>query len=160
MAVAVIAILATAAMLFFSGKEAISGEVISIAVSEPKEGVQEVIIKFLPEGALEPVYIKAVCDGSKITVEIYGEKNPYEIVRESVIVKRGAVPSDKIIVDEEGKFVSEQMQSGERMRVRGALAGMTSEGYLYYYEQGRLVEKRAVRKDNYQPLQGIIAKKP
>ena len=60
MAVAVIAILATAAMLFFSGKEAISGEVISVAVSEPEEGTQEVIIKFLPDGEDEPVYIKAV----------------------------------------------------------------------------------------------------
>ena len=85
LAVAVIAILATAAMLFFNGKDAVTGEVVSVAVSEPKEGVQEVIIKFLPEGALEPVYIKAVSSTRVVTTS--GKRFAVDYLVEGDVIK-------------------------------------------------------------------------
>ena len=59
LAIAVIAVIATAALLLFSNRESFEAKVISVAVSEPKEGVNEVIIKLQPKGEDEPIYVKA-----------------------------------------------------------------------------------------------------
>ena len=107
-----------------------------------------------------PVYIKATCENGEATVEIYGSRNPYEIKQKSVITEYGSVPEDKIVEDVEGKFVTDEMQSGESVRVRGSIAGFRSEGYLLYYKDGVLESKKLIRRDKYLPIRGIIAKKP
>jgi len=107
-----------------------------------------------------PVYLSVTADGNRVTAAVYGLKNPYEIKRKSVIISRGEIPPDKIIVDDEGRFVTKDMQSGECVRVRSAVAGLKSEGYLLYYENGELVAEKRVRRDQYSPICGIVAKKP
>ena len=52
------------------------------------------------------------------------------------------------------------MLSGESKRVRYGVAGLTSEGYLLYYEDGKLADRKLIRKDVYRSVQGVIAVKP
>lgn len=107
-----------------------------------------------------PVFIRAYGTDEQAIVEIYGKKPRYKIVRDSVVTSKSAVPADKTILDEEGKYVTDVMLSGESKRVRYGTAGLTSEGYLLYYEDGKLSDRKLIRKDVYRSVQGIIAIKP
>ena len=80
--------------------------------------------------------------------------------RDSVVTSKSAVPLDKTIVDEEGKYVTDDMLPGDVKRVRYGVAGLASEGYLMYYENGKLVDRKLVRRDVYRSVQGVIAVKP
>lgn len=107
-----------------------------------------------------PIFIRAYGTDDQAIVEIYGKKPQYKIVRDSVVTSKSAVPIDKTIVDEKGKYVTEDMLSGESKRVRYGVAGLTSEGYLLYYEDGKLADRKLIRKDVYRSVQGVIAVKP
>lgn len=107
-----------------------------------------------------PVFIKAYGTDERAVVEIYGKKPQYKIVRDSVVTSKSAVPLDKTIVDEEGKYVTDDMLPGDVKRVRYGVAGLASEGYLMYYENGKLVDRKLVRRDVYRSVQGVIAVKP
>lgn len=107
-----------------------------------------------------PVFIRAYGDDTTAHVEIYGLKMPYKIVKESKVVSRSAVPEDKFFTDTENKYVSEEMLSGETKRVSYGAAGLSSEGYLSYYRNGVLIERKLIRKDVYRSVQGLVAVKP
>lgn len=107
-----------------------------------------------------PVFIKAYGDDTTARVEIYGAKMPYKIVKDSKVVSRSAQPEDKIIIDTENKYVTDDMASGESKRVSYGSAGLTSEGYLSYYQGGKLVDRKLIRKDVYRSVQGVVAVKP
>ena len=107
-----------------------------------------------------PIFIRAYGTGDTAIAEIYGKKPQCKIVRDSVVTSKSAVPTDKTIIDEAGKYVTEDMLSGDSKRVRFGTAGLTSEGYLLYYEDGKLVDRKLIRKDVYRSVQGIVAVKP
>ena len=107
-----------------------------------------------------PVFIRAYGTDTTAVVEIYGLKLPYKIVKESKVISRSAVPDDKIITDTECKYVTEDMLPGEAKRVSYGSAGLTSEGYLAYYKDGKLIERKLIRKDVYRSVQGVVAVKP
>ena len=107
-----------------------------------------------------PVFIRAYCTETKAVAEFYGLKNEYEIVRKSEIVSRGEVPGDRTITDDENKYDTIGLSSGETKRVSYGSAAIGSEGYLYFYKSGKLVEKRLIRRDAYRSRAGIIARKP
>ncbi len=107
-----------------------------------------------------PVFIRAYGTDTTAVVEIYGLKLPYKIVKESKVISRSAVPDDKIITDTECKYVTEDMLPGESKRVSYGSAGLTSEGYLAYYKDGKLIERKLIRKDVYRSVQGVVAVKP
>ena len=106
------------------------------------------------------IFIRAYSDGGRAVVEIYGKKNRYRIERKSVVVKTGEAPPDRIITDDENKYFLPEEESGTLMRIRSGVAGVTSEGYLLYYENGKLVKTRKIRSDKYLPVKGILVKKP
>lgn len=108
-----------------------------------------------------PVFIRAVGSDTTAKVEIYGKKMPYKIIKESKVISRSAPPDDKIITDTENKYVTEDMLSGESKRVSYGAAGLTSEGYLSYYDfSGKFIERKLIRKDVYRSVQGVVAVKP
>lgn len=107
-----------------------------------------------------PVFIRAFGSSTTATVEFYGKAMPYKIVKESKVISRGSVPEDKIIFDKDNKYVSEAMLPGEKVRVRYGAAGLTSEGYLLYYENGVLTRRTLIRKDVYRSVRGLVAVKP
>lgn len=107
-----------------------------------------------------PVFIRTYCTQTKATAEIYGLKNEYEIVRKSEIVSKGEIPADRTVSDSENRYGTAGLQSGESKRVSYGTAAIGSEGYLYFYKNGKLVEKRLIRRDVYRSRAGIIAVKP
>lgn len=107
-----------------------------------------------------PIFIRSYGDDTTAHVEIYGLKMPYKIVKESKVVSRSAVPEDKMFTDTENKYVSEDMLSGETKRVSYGAAGLSSEGYLCYYKDGKLFDRKLIRKDVYRSVQGLVAVKP
>ena len=104
-----------------------------------------------------PVFIRAYGNDTSAVVQLYGEKLSYEIKRESVVVSRTAIPEDKTIIDEKNEYDTATLLPGESKRVRYGASGLCSEGYLYYYKNGKLIDKKLIRKDTYRPIQGLIA---
>ena len=76
------------------------------------------------------------------------------------MLKTGEARPDRIISDDENKYFLPEEESGTLMRIRSGVAGVTSEGYLLYYENGKLVKTRKIRSDKYLPVKGILVKKP
>jgi vancomycin resistance protein YoaR len=107
-----------------------------------------------------PVFIKAYGTDSRIHVEFYGLKMPYKIMTESVVISKTMPPPDKIKLDRAFEHVREDMPSGEQVRVSYGIQGLSSEGYALYYKDGKLIEKKLIRKDVYKPAAGIIAQRP
>lgn len=116
-------------------------------------------LKFINESD-GPIFIKAYGTDTTANVEIYGQKMPYIIKTESKTLSESAAPKEKMLVDTENKYVNETMLSGESVRVRNSVSGYVSEGYLLYYRDGRLTDKKLIRKDVYRSMQGLIAIKP
>lgn len=107
-----------------------------------------------------PVYLYCSGDGKTALVKLYGLKKPYVIKRESVVVSRSDPPDDLVIVDESNEYGTEELADGEKKRVRYGIKGTTSEGYLCYYEGGRLTARVIIRRDAYMPVRGVVAVKP
>ncbi len=107
-----------------------------------------------------PVFIKAYGNDTTATVEIYGTALPYEIKRESKLISKTATPPDKIVVDEDNKYDTADLQAGESKRVSYSSPGISSESYLCYYKKGKLIEKKRLRSDIYRAKEGVIAVKP
>ena len=117
-------------------------------------------LRFVNSGD-EPVFIRAYGTDSEAVVEIYGTALPYKIKTESVVLSRSDPPKDQEIVDTEGKYIKEPMRPGEKLRVSYGHGAVKSEGYLLYYDaQGKLLERKLIRCDNYSQVAGIVAVAP
>ncbi|MFR6055611.1 MAG: VanW family protein [Eubacteriales bacterium] len=101
-----------------------------------------------------PMYLKTIADGNKLTVRIYGEKLKGRVVLESRVVETFA-PEETLIVDEKGEFP--ELKKGERLVVGYGKAGVKSEGYaLFFAENGTLLSKKKIRKDRYNSIARIV----
>jgi vancomycin resistance protein YoaR len=105
-----------------------------------------------------PIFIKTVCDGENVGVIIYGAKNEYKIVRRHEITKITPHEPEKIIVDKEGKYFDKVQYSDQTHFVQIAKDGITSVGYLDYYENGRFVKTVKLKESVYKPQQAILVK--
>ncbi|HBJ97469.1 MAG TPA: hypothetical protein DDY82_00085 [Clostridiales bacterium] len=91
--------------------------------------------------------ILAKADGKKIDVEIYGVKNEYSYERESVTTEE--IPFTTKLID------SEEVEVGTSyVKVKGK-NGYKSEGYLKVYKNGKLIEKKLIRKDKYNSVEEV-----
>ncbi len=89
----------------------------------------------------------AKADGKKIDVEIYGVKNEYCYERESVTTEE--IPFTTKLID------SEEVETDKSyVKVKGK-NGYKSEGYLKIYKNGKLIEKKLIRKDKYNSVEEI-----
>ncbi len=107
-----------------------------------------------------PVFIKAYGNESTATVEIYGTQLSYQIKRESKLISKTATPGDKIVEDINNEYDTAGLERGESKRVSYPSPGISSESYLCYYKNGKLIEKKRIRTDLYRPKEGLIAVKP
>ena len=91
-----------------------------------------------------PVYIRGISNGNQLTFQIYGLTSPYryELVSEVLEVK-------------EAKREILPKVTGEEVDVYPK-NGLISEGYLYIYEGENLKEKRKIRSDEYNALDGVF----
>ena len=105
-----------------------------------------------------PIYIKAYGDDKNATVEIYGQalEDGMEIKTRSELVRVIAHGGDKIITDTDGKYSNKVIYKGEYYRLKYPQEGYESKGYLEYYKDGVLVDKKEIRHDSYPSQNGII----
>ncbi len=104
-----------------------------------------------------PVFLRAFTTNERVVVELYGKQPEMEIVRESKVVSKSDIPPDKIVEDVLNEYDTSSLLDGQSKRVRYGMPSITSEGYLCYYKNGKLVDKKLIRKDVYRALNGIIA---
>lgn len=100
-----------------------------------------------------PIIIKAVADGERLSIEVWGQKMQEKIVRESVITKTLPPLEEKVVFDDEGNYP--ELYEGEFKQVRWGKSGYLSEGYLIKIVGGKKV-KTKIRSDKYSPTSGLI----
>ena len=109
-----------------------------------------------------PIIIRATATGSKLTIQILGEKLDCEITRKSVTIGSILPPENQEIFDEKGEFPD--LYEGQSKFIRYPKEGLKSQGYLVYRKNGKVIKTQKIRTDKYNPIQGIIvhgsAKKP
>ncbi len=106
-----------------------------------------------------PLFIRTTAGDGGATVEMYSSELPYKIECRSVTLSVGQYPADEEFVDTEGRYTA-GMASGEKVRVSGGAAAVSSEGYLVkVYPDGRREEKR-IRTDEYAESAGTVAVAP
>lgn len=94
-----------------------------------------------------PIYIRAFTTNGKAVVQIFGEPNKFEIRRvcnilETITLKDIAVEDPNLL----------QNQSFYKVFPK---QGSKSESFLEYYENGVLKNKKLVRRQTYNPVQGV-----
>lgn len=106
-----------------------------------------------------PLFVRAYTTFDRAVVEFYCKKPREKIVRESKLVSKSDVPPDKIVEDALNEYDTATLADGQSRRVRYGAPSVTSEGYLCYYDNGKMVDKKLIRKDVYRAISGIIAVK-
>ena len=103
-----------------------------------------------------PVYLRASFDGNKISVNIFGAKNQYRIVRKSVITEKIEVKTQTIYANDLTEYID--FDYGETILSYGK-EGIKSEGYLLYYSGEKLIKTKKLRKDKYLSQDKIVVVK-
>jgi len=138
-----------------AGKSVLTAATHSLPVSYVSPSLDAMVSEYsdliLFNGSKYPAYIKAVCDGYKITVSVYGEQEKYSCKLRSVTLR-------KIPAEYEETDADLDWQEGEVRRVvKQATDGVVSEAYRDYYANGKLVKSEKIRTSFYKAIKGIIA---
>ena len=112
-------------------------------------------LRFENETAL-PVYIRAEADGERLTISVFGEKTDRRFVRESRTVEVIPAPPEIVTEDDRGEYPD--LPAGEIRVISYSKEGLKSMGILSEYKGERLVSRKVIRKDTYQPLQGTAVR--
>ena len=105
-----------------------------------------------------PIFIKTYANNTDCFVEIYGK--PFDagvsVQRRANFIRVIEHPGDRIVVDTNGEYSDKVMYKGEYFRLKYPREGYESEAWLDYYLNGELVESKLLRKEIYQPQEGIV----
>ena len=108
-------------------------------------------LKFIND-TLNPIIIKARADGTRLTVEIYGEKKDFSVERVSIITEEIPCQADLITFDDKGEYPD--LYEGEFRFLKYGRAGYMSEGYLVIKKNGKVIRNRKLRSDKYAATRG------
>lgn len=101
-----------------------------------------------------PLYIESRTDNKQLTFTVYGEPNPYKIVRENEEMRDKFATT--YIVDSE-KY-PELIYTDQTKVVVGGSDGVKTKSYLNYYRDGLLVERKLIRTNSYKKVDAVIAR--
>jgi len=99
-----------------------------------------------------PITFATKCDGEKCEVFVYGEKNPYKIIRRSEVIEEIS-PDETIFIDNDENLIV--FDDGF---IKYPKKGLVSESYLDYFDGDKLVSTKKLRRDKYNPTRGIAIK--
>ena len=102
-----------------------------------------------------PIYIRTLCDDTSASVFVYGVPNEYEIERKYKVVKKNPAKTNTI-VDTDGKYADKVTYDDERVYLQNPIDGLTTEGYLIFKKNGKVIEEKLIRRDTYQSVEGIL----
>ena len=101
-----------------------------------------------------PIYIQGVVKGKSVTFSIFGLPNNWQIERESVAEVE---PFDTVEVVDTQKY-PHLVYTDQTQVVRGGSNGVKTQSYLKYYQNGKLVATKLIRKNSYKKVDKIVAR--
>ena len=101
-----------------------------------------------------PIYIQGVVQNKSVTFSIFGLPNKFEIQRESIAE---ITPFDTLEVVDKTKY-PHLVYTDQTQVVRGGSNGVKSQSILHYYQNGKLVESKLIRKNNYKKVDKLVAR--
>ena len=101
-----------------------------------------------------PIYIQGVVQNKSVTFSIFGLPNKFEIERESIAE---ITPFDTLEVVDQTKYPN-LVYTDQSQVVRGGSNGVKSQSILHYYQNGKLVESKLIRKNNYKKVDKLVAR--
>ncbi len=101
-----------------------------------------------------PIIITAEATESQITICIFGQPMREKYVRQSLVTGEISAPPEEIVFDDNLDYPD--LYEGERKVLSYSKNGLTSEGVLIKYENGKIISSRVIRKDAYNAMRGII----
>ena len=104
-----------------------------------------------------PVYIRTVCDDKSASVFVYGLPNEFQIERKYKIVRENPAKI-KTIVDVDGKYADKVQYDDEQVFLQNPVDGLTTEGYLVFKKNGKVVQEKFIRRDTYKSIDGLAVK--
>ena len=106
-----------------------------------------------------PVYFSVTTSGKKTRIEVYGERNEYDIEPLSEIAETIDF-EQKEFVDGERKYFDETAESGDRLLITPGKNGYVSSTYLIYRKDGKFVKRVKIRSNVYKPTPQITVVAP
>lgn len=103
------------------------------------------------------IYIVAYGAANEAVVEIYGLPNEFEIKRRSVEIAREPC-NTRTIEDKEGKYADKVFFEDEVFVLTNGADGLTSEGWLDYYKNGKLIKSKKIRRNTYKSTDRVVVK--
>ena len=100
------------------------------------------------------MYISATTVGKTVRFDVYGEPNPYKIVRESTEQREKF--ATEYVVDRQ-KY-PELIYTDQTKVVVSGSDGVKTKSYLKYYLDGKLVQTKLIRTDSYKRVDAVIAR--
>lgn len=102
-----------------------------------------------------PIIIYATSSDTQISFKIVGEPLNKTIIRESKVI--GILPVETEYVDDiNGNF--QDLYKGESRVVKYGKAGLISEGYIIEKKNGKIINRKRIRKDRYNSTKNIVVK--
>jgi vancomycin resistance protein YoaR len=101
-----------------------------------------------------PIYIQGVVQNKSVTFSLFGLPNKFEIQRESIAE---ITPFDTLEVVDQAKY-PHLVYTDQSQVVRGGSNGVRSQSILHYYQNGKLVESKLIRKNNYKKVDKLVAR--
>lgn len=102
------------------------------------------------------IYFKTICTNDNATVQIYGEKLDYQIVRKSEINFTGETKPEKKIIDTDGNYSDKIKYKDESIVLTPSRPEIKSTGYLLYIKNGKIFKTKKLRSDTYKGIVGTI----
>jgi len=103
-----------------------------------------------------PITIATSSADNKCTVKIYGQENPYKIVRNSEKISENEHFDTVYTSDYELYGLSEPLYKGESRIITYGKPGYVAKSKLEYYEKGVLVKTKQLRKNTYLPTKQVV----
>lgn len=95
-----------------------------------------------------PIFIETEVGENSISFRIFGEKNPYEYKRSSVIMET---------INAKTEFIQTDLLGfGEEKLVKNPINGCISEGFLTAFKNGKQVWTKKIRQDRYLAVNGLM----
>lgn len=102
------------------------------------------------------LYIQTITDSESVTVKVYGTKPEYNIKSSSETVQTLKHTGDKVVLDTNKEYTDKVLFKGEQYRLTYPKDGYEAKAYLEYYKDDKLIEKKEIRHEYYNPQNGII----
>lgn len=101
------------------------------------------------------LYICAHVKDGKVSVEIYGMPNPYEITCRTTILEN--IPyATTTVIDNDKQYADKVTYCDETHLLTAGVEGVVSEGWLDYKQNGKTVFSKKIRTNHYNPIDCVI----